>query len=161
MKERYWKLLTNNKFALYYLDEHFGCYTKRDRILNIILVITSSSAIASWAVWQSLAFLWGLIIVLSQVLSMVNRYLPYKKRIKEISNMKMQLTPIYNEIEYKWFKVANGICSENEINDLIYNFNKKWTEINEQFFIDDNLPYNKTFEESADAKKNTYFANLF
>ena len=117
MQEIYWKKLTQSKYALCYFDANFSRCVKIDRFIKIFCAVASSAAIAAWAAWQNLSFWWGLIIVISQVVTAVNEVLPYKKRIKELSDLISELTPIYNNMERSWHDVANGSLTEEEIND--------------------------------------------
>lgn len=161
MQNKYWKLMTHYKFSLYYFDEHFYRYTKWDRAIKIFLGIFSSSAIASWVIWQHLSFIWAVIVASSQVITIINSYLPYKNRIKQIAELRSRLIPIYCDVEHKWYKVSEGLLSESEINDLCYNFSKEWSSIADEFFKDDSLPNYKTLINVADMKKNKYFDNCF
>lgn len=116
MQETYWKRLTQYKFSLYYFGAHMEKCVKISRSIKIVCAVASSASIAAWATWQQLSFWWGLIIAASQVLVAVNEFLPYTKRIQELSNMKAALTPVYNKMEKEWFSVANGSITEEEIN---------------------------------------------
>ena len=161
MKERYWEMMTQFKFSQFYLDEHFGACVRVDRIITIFLAIAASTSIGGWVIWQEYAFIWGFVIAASQVLGVINQYLPYKKRIKEISELKAKWMPIYNEAEYKWFNVERGELTDQEINDLRYRLNKEWSELDGQYFQADVLPRNEGFVKAAEQKKNEYFAKMF
>lgn len=161
MQNNYWNMMTDKRFALYYLDAHFERCTKIDRGLSIFLAIASSSAIAGWAIWQQLGFILAIVIAASQVITVINSYLPYKKRKKEIYELKAKLTPIYFDMEYQWNNVAEGILSQKEINDLYYSLVRKWVKVENEFFIDDVLPMNKNLIKKAEELKNRYINNTF
>jgi hypothetical protein len=157
----YWAMMTNNMYALFYLNEHFERCVKLDRVITIFLAVAASSAIASWAIWQQFGFVWAVIVAGSQVITVINTYLPYKKRIKQINSLKDRLVPIYNEIESKWFDVSSGKLSKSSINKLHYEFTKKWSMAQEEFFNDDTLPSVERFKRKAEELKDKYFENLF
>ena len=161
MQYRFWSMMTDKKFALYYYDQHFHRYTKIDRGFKIFIAITSSSAIGSWIIWQQLSFVWAVMVASSQVLTAIINFLPYKSRIKQINKMNSRLIPLYYEIESKWFDVAEGILSEREINDLHYNFVRRWAQIEDEFFTNDSLTEKKKFIDNAQLKKTQYINNLF
>lgn len=161
MQENYWNFMTQCRFSIFYLNAHFSSYVKRERLINIFLALTSSSVIAAWAIWQSYNFVWAFIIALAQVLTVVNNYLPYKKRISEISDLKAKLGAICNDIEYRWYEVSNETLTDEDINKLRYEFNKKWTEVDEKAFTDDALPYNENYHKTASDKNEIYFKNMF
>ena len=102
MQKTYWNKLTQFKYSLCYFDAHLSRCVKINRTIKICCAVASSAAIAAWATWQNLSFWWGLIIVASQVMTAVNEFLPYKKRIKELSDIKAALTPVYNDMEKDW-----------------------------------------------------------
>lgn len=161
MQETYWKKLTQNKYALYYFDAHFFRCIKIDRSIKIFCAIASSTAIAAWATWQKLSFLWGLIIVISQVVTAVNEVLPYKKRIKDLSDLRSELTPIYNNMEKSWHDVANGSLTEDEINELCYSYINQWNQIDDKYFKSDALPQLKKCRETAEVAKELYYETNF
>lgn len=161
MQETYWRKLTQFKYSLCYFDAHLARCVKIDRTIKICCAIASSSAIAAWATWQGLGFLWGLVIVISQVTMAVNEFLPYKTRIKELSNIKAALTPIYLDMEKEWFFVSNGERTAEQINERCYQFAQQWNSIDDAYFVDDTLPQVKKCMEYAEKTKNTYFNTNF
>lgn len=159
MQEIYWKKLTQSKYVLCYLDAHFSRYVKMDRFIKIFCAVASSAAIAAWATWQKLSFWWGLIIVISQVVIAVNEVLPYKKRIKELSDLRSELTP--NSMEKSWHDVANGSLTEDEINELCYSYVEQWNQTDDKYFKRDALPQIKKCKEIAEAEKELYYKTNF
>ena len=121
MQERYWRKLTDKRYRLIYISEYYNQCVWVQRLINVILAITSSGAIAAWAVWKEFPVVWAGVIAVSQVITAVKPLLPYEKRIVTIYDMINQLTGICNEIEAKWYYVANGSLSEEDINKFIVN----------------------------------------
>ena len=161
MQERYWRQITQFKFELCYLANHFAEYVKINRRIKVSVAVASSSAIAAWAIWADLSFVWGLIIVVGQVVSAINEVLPYQQRIKDIAEMQSRLNAIYIRAEQKWFDVSNGNLSEPEINDLCYQQLKEWDEIDQEYFTADALPKNDNCAILAEEEKNQYFKSRF
>lgn len=161
MIDTYWKKMTQYKFSLFYLQLYLGESVRINRILNISTTITASAAIAAWAAWQNLAFIWGLIIVVSQVVCSINQFLPYQKRIADITGLLSQLNGLYICVENDWYKVSNGKLTEDEINDLCYEYVRKWDGIDDMFFVGDTLPQKDKLIQIAEEKKNNYFIKNF
>lgn len=161
MQKTYWNKLTQRKYALCYLDAHFSRCVKIDRFIKIFCAIASSSAIAAWVAWQNLSFWWGLIIVISQVVTAVNEVLPYKKRIQELSGLRSELTPIYNNMEKSWHDVANGSLTEDEINELCYSYVEQWNQVDDKYFKNDALTKLKKCMNTAETAKEIYFETNF
>ncbi len=157
----YWTRLTQKKFELYYFSEHFKRCVKINRIINILCAIASSSSIAAWATWQQLSFYWGAIIVISQLIIAINEILPYQSRIKILSDLSAELTPIYYDMEKSWYRVANGSLPEDKIYDICYAYLKQWNAIEEKYFRDDCLPISEKCKSEAEKQKNNYFKSNF
>jgi uncharacterized UPF0160 family protein len=157
MQQKYWNMLTQSKFELYYLDEHFRHCVRLDRWVKILLAVLSANSVAGWAIWSSYAKVWGAIIAVSQVILIVNDYLPYQKRVSEICKLRSSLMEIYLKMENRWRDVQAGELTDDEINDLRTRLLKAWSGIEEKHFTDDALPERKMFIKRANVKKNTYF----
>ena len=95
MQLRYWNQMTQFKYELYYFSVCFERCVKLNRHIKIVIAIASSSAIAAWTQWTQLSCLWGLIIVIGQLIGVINEYLPYQQRIKELSEMQPELNALY------------------------------------------------------------------
>lgn len=161
MQERYWKKLTDKRYRLIYISEYYDQSVWIQRMINIFLAVTSSGAIAAWAVWRQFPVLWAGIIATSQVITAIKPYLPYEKRIEGIYDILIQLTGVCNEIEAKWFYVASGSLSEEEINDLYYKYEKRWTDVETKSMKGDCIPADGRIARIANAKKEKYFENEF
>lgn len=161
MQERYWKMMTQLKYDYYYLEGHFSLSVNIDRGLKIFLIFCSCSSIASWAIWSEYVFVYAIIIAASQVFQIVNEFLPYKSRIDEIRRYSTKLECIYSQIEKMWFEVAEGNLSNENVNDLIYEFKDDISIINKEFLMIDSLPDIKKISDKADRLKNLYYTNNF
>lgn len=157
----YWTKMCIYKYNFFYLNEYFMSSVKVDRIIKIFSTVASSAAIACWAKWNSMDFLWGLVIVLSQVVMTVNEILPYKKRIETLSAMLAQSSALYLDVERKWHSVASGDLTAEEINELTYDFAKRWNEIDSKYFEDDGLAVKSKFKEIAERRVEDYFKANF
>ena len=161
MQLRYWNQMSQYKFSILYYNEHFSRYVKINRAIIIILAVFSSGAIASWAIWNKLSFLWAIIVAITQIISIVNEFLPYKDRIKEIPELVSKLTAIYNEMELQWFYISSGNIENSEINNKLYEYKVKWNDVNSKYLCFDALPDNECIKNKANLLKNEYYKNLF
>lgn len=117
-QDRYWSELREIKTHVIYLQKYAIHSDWWDKAINIFLAITSSSSIAAWAIWQEYSMYWAVIIALSQVITAIKPFLPYKQRIKVLSDFNDKLQEISLNCERSWFNVAEGRISEEEIHDL-------------------------------------------
>lgn len=106
--------MQNSKFKEFYLSLLLEKFQKRERIINIFLVIATSTSISAWAIWQLdyLKWLWAAIIALSQSISLIKPYLNYTKYAKELNEKFFLLQAINVEYEklwlsYKFEKITN------------------------------------------------------
>lgn len=161
IQNRYWDKMSQFKFEILLYNEHLSRYISINRAIIIILAVFSSGAVASWAIWNDIGFVWALLIALSQVLSIINEFLPYKKRIEEIPQLTHKLTIIYNEMEKDWFMVESGELDNESINKLLYNYIEKWNIAQSDFFNTDTLPNSKLINNKAGKLKEEYFKCFF
>ncbi|MEF1299457.1 hypothetical protein QTO08_27290, partial [Vibrio parahaemolyticus] len=57
------------------------------------------------------------IIALSQVVTAIKPFLPYRKRLKAVSELNNQVQAIFLEAETIWYKVSEGLLTEEEIHE--------------------------------------------
>jgi hypothetical protein len=123
--------------------------------------VTSSASIAGWAIWQKASWLWAMIIAASQVLSAIRSYLPFARRAEVLK----EATPSYNSllarIECQWFHVSEGLLSEMEINDLISQFHKEQSDIDDRIFSKVTLTERADLKACAELHCNQYFAQNY
>lgn len=149
------------KAWIFYLDLYGENSYKWEKRINVFSAIVSSTSIAAWAIWQQLSFAWSFIIAISQVLSAIKGFLPYSRRLKSIVPFMEDLKFLYNRMEYTWFKVASGDMTEEEINEILYEFKNEYTNIENKHLKDETLLENEKFKKKSDMKTDAYFENNF
>ncbi|MCL1095662.1 hypothetical protein [Shewanella kaireitica] len=112
---RYWNLLKELKAQVAYLHAYAASDELFDKSVNIFLAVTSSASIAGWAMWNEYQLIWACIIATSQVVTAVKPFLPFRKRLKAVSDLNTQIQAIFLEAETGWYKVAEGCITEEEI----------------------------------------------
>ena len=154
---RYWSLLVRVRAHLYYFN-HYAVHSEWwDKATGIFLAITSSGSIAAWALWREFTFLWPVLIAASQVVSAVKPFLPYKQRQKVVTEMGRKLLPICLAAEKDWFSVAEGILTEEEINDLLAKYRKQSEETEQNTQGDVVLPLKRKLFAEAQSDAGQYF----
>lgn len=124
-QNRYWDVFATVKRDAVYINRCQGSVESIDRWISIFSAVTSSSAIAGWAIWQQYSFAWGSIIAASQVLNAIKPFLPYKARLKALSNLGPDLDALALTAETDWFKVSTGMLRDDEIYALAMTLKKK------------------------------------
>lgn len=116
-QQRYWNSLKEFKTHVLYLHNYASQSELCDKAINIFLAITSSSSIAAWAIWQKYELVWAVIIALSQVVTAVKPFLPFKARLKAVTDLNDRIQEISLDCEKGWFSVAEGELTEKEIHE--------------------------------------------
>lgn len=157
-KKRYWAFMTQKRSTIYYLS----CYLEKsvliERIYNISLAIVSTGALACLLASDTCQIISAIIIMLAQVASAAKPYMPFAKRSEQLSRALPLFENIYIEIEEHWNEVE--VADKNKINEIYYDYDKKWESVKSNLLVDDALPKNPDFENIAEAKTIQYFKNF-
>jgi len=148
------------KFHLIYIGYHYRRNVCIERAINILLAIISTGSLAGLFNSTYPRF-WAAILVITQVLTAAKPYLPYSMRITELDKEITSLGIIYNEVEKGWRNVFTGTYSDSKINEIIYDYEKKWEAICAEILKGDSLPRKEEFIKLADNENHRYFEALF
>ena len=132
-----------------------------DKAINIFLAITSSSSIAAWAVWQKYDLLWAFIIALSQVVTAVKPFLPYRQRLKAISALNDKIQEISLKSEKNWYGVAEGELTEKEIHELCIALKNESLTAEIKFLKNLILPKKENLLKRAEKEADIYLKNNY
>ncbi len=157
----YFRVLTQLREHIFYITEYIQYYERIDFYVNIVLAIASNTSIGAWAIWQTLNMLWGIIIALSQIITAIKPFLPFKKTLTFLYPLRNKLELLALEIEQEWFKVSQGKLTEEEIHNLTCKFKSQKTEIEHEIFKNKSLPENKQLIQEARKSNKYYFENSF
>ena len=160
-QQKYWSLLRELKTHVIYLHNYAARSEWWDKAINIFLAITSSSSIAAWAIWQKYQLLWAVIIALSQVVTAIKPFLPFKQRLKPISDLNDQIQDISLDCERHWFSVAEGELTEKEIHDLYISLKDKSLKAEKKALKDLVLPKKKKILQKAEIEAEQYLVNTY
>ncbi|MWV17520.1 hypothetical protein F3I16_15870 [Pseudomonas sp. L-22-4S-12] len=160
-QHQYWIELQTLKAHVLYLELYQLSSEGWERRINIFLAVMSSASIGGWAIWKQWSFVWGLLIAVSQVASVVYKYLPFKSRIKPISKAALELSALADAAEKVWFDVAGGHLTERQIHEKRFAVRKAKNRIMRANFGGVVLPENKRLMNKAEQQMRTYFINVF
>lgn len=156
MRNRIWSNYQNTVFKHYFIEELIKHYHAKERWLNIILALASSSSVGAWAVWNKYSMVWATIIAVSQVLTVVKPYFPFNKYLNELKDKKTLSNSLIVDFEDLWFQYDSENIDLNiastEIKSLrykmneIYNFNEDLDQLD-----------NKKIEKKASTRTTIYF----
>ena len=161
LKEKYWKFLVQVRASLEYLDIYYEKSFKWDRAINIFLAISTSASIGSWIIWKELSVLWAIIIAVSQVISTLKSFLPFRVRISYIPSFSKELNELFIKCEKEWFYVSNDSLTEEQINILLYDFKTIYTAVNTGLIKCKSLPAKPKYCTLAARNAESYFKNFY
>lgn len=154
---KYWDELIQTKFEIYYLDEYLNQSHKADNIINMILAISSTGSVATWAIWDKFPMVWGGIIAISQVINAIKIYFPFNKRIKAISTFQVYLQELFLNLEYNWQKIIDGELTKKDVREKLFESKKEKLKLKNKYFANLYLPNKKKLVEKADKNNILYF----
>ena len=159
MEDKYAEMMTQYKYDLEFYKKYNQRYTKIDMWSRIIVALLSAEFVANMAFWNKYAQIWAILVFALLAYNLISEILPFKKRLKELSEMRPLLEAVYAKIDHDAWLVTSGGLSDQQINDLRTGYIKEWQDILKNYFVDDDLPANPKIAVAAEAEKETYFTN--
>lgn len=158
-REKIWYFLLDSKTNQYLAESIVKYYQKCDLILNLFLLITTSSSIAAWVVWKQLPILWAIIIGVSQVLTIAKPYFLFPKYVKVFNEKSIYWQQLSIEIEELWSNINIFQITEEMASGEYFELKKK--SINFDNFQDDIIFFNHSkFQRIAEEKCNIYLNKI-
>lgn len=160
VQEQYWKEIYQLKTHIGFIELQLERSEKIDRILKMTLAIVSSTSIGAWAIWNKFSWLWGSIIAISQVISAIQQFLPYRSRIKTYSPLLYELDILMIHAESKWHKIAEGEMTAEQINKARFSIREKKQNILKKYILT-TIPFNEKLHAKAEASAREYLNNFY
>ena len=120
-----WNFLVDSKTNEFLSSLIVKKYQKWDLCTNIILVVATSSSIATWAIWKELPFLWATIIAISQVITLIKPYFLFPKYIKVFYEKTILWQNLSYEIEEIWHKFEKEIIDKDTALNFYFELRKR------------------------------------
>ena len=158
---RYWNLLKELKAQIAYLHGYASKDEWTDKALSIVMAIASSASIATWALWKEHQIVWACIIALSQVVTAIKPFLPYRKRLKAVSELNNQVQVIFLEAETIWYKVSEGLLTEEEIHEETVRLKGRILSAERTSLNGIVLPRKNKLKEGAESAADEYFTENY
>lgn len=136
----------------YYLHFYYEKVEKSDRYIKAAIALTSSTSIASWAIWADLSYLWAVLIAASQVLTTVLPYMQISARKSSLLSMKSKIGSLKVYAEENWINVSAGDLSDQETKKINFAIERKKTKILTDSLGSATLPWdNEILKKSEEA----------
>ena len=158
--DEYWAEMQSLRTYAYYLTSYQESSEVTERNINIVLAIASSGSIAAWAVVKEYAAVWSVFIALTQVVSVVYKFLPFKSRIKPLAIASVEMSVLADEAEKSWFNVSHGKLTASEVNDMRFSLRKRNSKIMSAF-SNVSLPEKEKIFKAAKTKTEQYIKSMY
>jgi hypothetical protein len=142
LQNRYWELLGDVFLKYHYSSRLYNFKANLDKVISILLALTSCSGIAAWSIWNELPTVWSFLIGLTSVIFAVKPFLQDTESRKKLPVYKFELGSMCDKIKHGWLKVQNGELSDTQINDLLLEYDTKLRELESTYFTGGSLPKN-------------------
>jgi hypothetical protein len=160
VQNQYWTELYQLKTHVNFIELQLEKAEKIDRFIKIILAIASSSSIGAWVIWKDYSQIWASIIALSQVISAVNPFLPYKNRIKEYTSLLHEFDELMIQAEFKWHAISEGKLTATEIHKARFEI-RTAKQKSLKKHIPTTIPTDNKLQSQAEASAAEYLQNFY
>lgn len=133
IRDKIWYFLVDSKTNEIFSSLIVEKYQKYDLYTNILIVITTSSSIAAWKIWEIYSTIWILLIGFSQLITLIKPYFLFPKYIKVFNEKSIHWQHISLELEKIWFELNNDTIDEKKASKMYF-------ELKKQSLIFDNVP---------------------
>ena len=157
-QSKYWSELTTLKRDAIYISLFAEKTENFDRFIECTKAVAASSAIGAWAVFQAFPFVWGTVVAASQVFTAVQTFLPYKRRLKALTGLSLDLGTLAITAEADWFNVANGTMTDEQIHKLRMALKRKIHDATKAHFGGGYLTSQSQLVAIADQAASDYFS---
>lgn len=156
-QQKFWDEIVDTKYSIYYFECYKQYYEKIDLRIKYFLGITSSSSIASWAVWREYDYIFGIIIAISQVINAIKHFFPFETKFKKLQALTSEYERIYLIANNDWYYVSEGLKTTEEINMETTKIKKLKLDAESKYFDNSCLKDNHKIYKKAEQKLKIYY----
>ena len=152
-QEFYWGQLVELKALSFVVRRYRDDQAWWVRCIGIIKALATSGTIAGWAIWKDYAFVWGIILALSQLLDALKDFIPQAKHLQNASELLAVVEAMFIDARFEWNAIYNGLVPAPEIMAKWQKLAKMQLEAERKYFPDGiSLPKNEEALALQDAK---------
>ncbi len=162
MKQKIWVALNNSKFKEIYIGYKIIELKKKNRNINIFLAIITIISVASWAKWDSLKYLWGGVILLTQIITLISPYFRIQDTIKELQSIYNLYSDLNLKYEKFWEDLDNGQLTERNAKEIFWQLRQtenKFNQISNEIVSENKSIYRKSYSDLKTYIKQNYNIN--
>jgi hypothetical protein len=159
LQQQYWNEFSRLKRDALYIAFYHASVERTERRLNILAAVMSLGALTTWAAKHDLGFVASVVILVSQLITAIRPYLPYRTQLKALAALGPDLEGLALVAETDWLKVARASIDDEEINKRTMALKRKALEAQQRSFRGGSLPEKTRLETRALKAAEDYMMN--
>jgi hypothetical protein len=152
-----WNDLVTSKWDSIFTSFYNHRAKQRQRILDWIVAISSSSSVAAWWIWELTTWVPPTLILVGQLLIMSKPYLFGNAEIRK--TMQWDFESRYFEIDSLWLQITAGKLSCDEINNKFQRIRERYFHKAEKY--QDIKLESKNVQQKAEIEWNRFLENKY
>jgi len=154
-QELYWRQLVELRVAANYVRLYRDDQASWINRVGIFRAIATSSTIAGWVIWKDYAFVWAIVLAISQLADATKDYLPNAKRQRAASELTVLLESLFIDARFEWEAISSGSMTNDDIMAGFRRLARLQLEAEQKHFPD-GLPSNPRMRMLAEQEASTY-----
>ena len=156
MKREFWNMFFDLKVADYYYLNYCRLASRRRRRLSAILTVASMSFVGSWYFSQAMPWLWAILTVFCQIISVLQPFFPYEEQLHAADNICQDLDILLIDVEAEWLKLRYQDTPD-DLDCRISQYRSKFNAIENRFSKKDTFPADHKLHRIAEENAFIYF----
>lgn len=152
MRQKYFNLIQDIDYSCICYQKYYSKALTIERVVNALCACVSAVGIAGWAIWKEYPLAWSIIIAVSQTVTVIFPYTPYKKRRIALDYLIPRLRALKIEVDKIWHQH----CDEpdyNFSNDYIH-FLTEYQKTDSEFLGAEEIPISRRLQKKAQQELN-------
>lgn len=161
MREKYWNFYLKIAYQFHYYKRFQIFFTKVNHGITIFCSLTALSSVAAWGIWDSYPIVWSALICASQLIQALFPKLPYNDLLCSTKFMICSLDTLLMKIGHGWHEIDLRHYTEEQIFELLKDYEAQYSELTSQFFAGTFLPEINHCAKMAEKECEAYFTTIF
>ncbi|MBO7670748.1 MAG: hypothetical protein J6S60_09190 [Oscillospiraceae bacterium] len=148
MRDAFWSTLHDLNFKKLYLEKYHSHATRIDAVISAVAALASAGSISAWTIWQKLPLIWGIILMIVQVLQIVRPFLPYSRRLAALKYFIPEIRHLVLDVETEWYRAE--LSDSPDYITVLHTFRKRYISLECEYLGSDPLPDIKHLRSAAE-----------
>lgn len=155
MRDKYWSMYEEIVDSYYYYWHYRARAVRLSNLINCISCIASVTSISSWLIWNSVPWLWAIILAAAQMINAIRHLFPFSRQITSTGMLIPEVKLLLNEVDHEWDIIDD--LPESEINDRVLRKRNEFALLENKYIGDAYFPRRSRCEKKAINDRRAYF----